>query len=320
MNADKAPYFRAVFIGVYRRLIFLLAATTLHAHVVSMSTGELRVDGPTATFELRIPMYEVAHVTHPETELLAHVRFAGARLTHSSCQEEDGAYTCRGEYEFLRLPPDTLEVECTLYQITVPNHVHLLTAMNGPNTDQEVFDRRFPEGAIRFHPPSRAEVIVKEWGAGAKRAVESAAGLLFLAGLALASRSRQEAVALGAVFLAAEWGARPLGPLLPVTLSVRFLEAALALTVAYLAVEVLLLPEGRFRWLIVAVLGLCHGVSFAGFPAAYLAGGCLVQALLFAILAAGALRMPRAWLRPAAAALLAAGLGWFAVRLLSPAS
>jgi hypothetical protein len=293
----------------------LLAAATLHAHVVSMSTGELRVEGPTATFELRMPVYEVAHVTHPETALLEHVRFAGARLTHSTCRQEEAAYVCRGEYEFARLPPEPLDVECTLYQITVPNHVHLLTASQGSNTDQEVFDQRFPEGEIRFHPPSRTEIVAREMGAGVKRAVESAAGLLFLIGLALASRSKSEAAVLGAVFLAAEWGARPLGPLLPVTFSLRFLEAALALTVAYLAVEVLLLPDGRLRWLVVAVLGLCHGLSFAGFPPAYLSGAALVQAGLIAILAAATLRMPRPWLRPAAAALLAAGLGWFAARL-----
>jgi hypothetical protein len=296
----------------------LLAAVTLHAHAVSMSTGELRVDGPTATFELRMPMYEVAHVAHPETELLAHVRFAGARLTHSSCQEEEGAYVCRGDYEFSRLPPDTLDVECTLYQVTVPNHVHLLTAMRGPNADQEVFDQRFSEGELRFHPPSRAEAIARETVAGGKRAIQSAAGILFLIALALAARSKSEAVVLGAVFLIAEWIARPLGPLLPVTFSARFLEAVLALTVAYLAVEVLLLPEGRFRWLVVAVLGLCHGISYASFPPAYLSGGSVVQAVLLVVLAAGAVRMPRLWRRPAAAAVLAGAVGWFAVRLFVP--
>jgi len=298
--------------------LLLLSAAALHAHVVSMSTGELRVDGPTATFELRMPLYEVAHAAHPETELLAHIHFAGAKLTHSSCHVEDAAYVCRGEYEFARLPKDSLDVECTLYQVTVPNHVHLLTAMRGANTDQVVFDQRFPGGAVRFHPPSRAETIGRESAAGAARSLQSAAGVLFLIGLALAARSKTEAVTIAVVFLVAEWAARPLGPLLPVTLSVRFLEATLALTVAYLAVEVLLLPEGRSRWMIVAVLGLCHGLSFAGFPATYLSGASLVQAVVLVMLATGVLRMPRSWLRPAAALLLAAALGWFVLRLVLP--
>ena len=44
-------------------LLAILVTGPVYAHVVSMSTGELRVDGPTATYELRMPMYEVAHVT-----------------------------------------------------------------------------------------------------------------------------------------------------------------------------------------------------------------------------------------------------------------
>ncbi|HEY4364111.1 MAG TPA: HupE/UreJ family protein [Bryobacteraceae bacterium] len=295
--------------------LLMLAAVELQAHVVSMSTGELTVDGPTATFELRMPMFEVAHAAHPETELLAHVHFEGAKLTHSHCQAEDSAYVCRGDYEFARLPKDSLAVECTLYQVTVPNHVHLLTATRGANTDQLVFDQRFTSGEVRFHPPSRAERIAREFAAGGMRALRGAAGMLFLIAMALASRSRAEALSIAAVFLVAEWAARPLGPLLPVTLSVRFLEAVLALTVAYLAVEVLLLPEGRFRWMIVAVLGLCHGLSYAGFPATYLSGAEAVQVLLWGMLAAAAFKMPRSWLRPAAALLLASALGWFALSL-----
>lgn len=37
------------------------------AHVVSIGTGELRMDGPAATFELRIPMYEAAPAPYPES-------------------------------------------------------------------------------------------------------------------------------------------------------------------------------------------------------------------------------------------------------------
>jgi hypothetical protein len=296
-------------------------AATLHAHVVSMSTGELRMDGPTASFELRIPMYEVAQLAHPETELLAHFRFGDGHLTRSSCGQgsgaEDGSYVCRGEYEFPSLHPDGFNIQCTLYQVTVPNHVHLLTALQGVNVDQEVFDRRFTEAEVRFRPPSRAEAMAREAASGAMRAVESASGVLFLIGLALAARSGKEALLFGAVFLTAEGSAKRLGPFLPLALSARFLEAVLALTVVYLAVEILLLPHGRSRWLVVAILGLCFGLSFAGFPAAYLLGALPVQGAVFAVLAAAAVRMPPAWKRPAAALLLAAGVAWFGARLLS---
>jgi hypothetical protein len=106
-----------------------------------------------------------------------------------------------------------------------------------------------------------------------------------------------------------------LGTRIPVALTARFFEAALALTVAYMAVEILLLPDGRFRWLVVGVLGLCHGLSLAGFPVTYLAGAAVVQVVLIALLTAGALKMPRDWQRPVAGALLAAGVAWFGLRM-----
>jgi hypothetical protein len=290
-------------------------AARAQAHVVSISTGELHMDGPTAVFELRIPLYEVAQVVHPETTLLDQFRFGDGHLIRSTCGEDEGSYVCRGEYEFPGLHPDSLQVDCTLYRVTVPNHVHILTATQGTNTDQEVFDQRFHSGEVRFHPPSAAERIARDAAAGAARAVESAAGVLFLAGLALAARSGKEAVVFGALFLASEAAARPLGPLLPLAFSARFLEAVLALTVAYLAVEILLLPEGRSRWAVVAILGVCHGFSLAGLPVAYLVGALPVQAALLVALVMPALRMPPAWRRPAAGLLLVAGLAWFAVRL-----
>ncbi len=292
-----------------------LLAVGAQAHVVSISTGELQMDGPTAVFELRIPMYEVAQMVHPETALLGQFRFGDGHLTRSSCHQDEGSYVCRGEYEFPGLHADSLAVECTLYRVTVPNHIHILTASQGSNTDQEVFDQRFRAGEVRFHAPSPTQRIARDAAQGAARMVQSGASLLFLAALALAARSRKEALLLGALFLLAEGAARPLGPSLPLALSARSLEAVLALTVAYLAVEILLLPEGRSRWAVVAILGLCHGFSLAGLPAGYLLGTFSIQAGLLAVLTMLALKMPSAWKRPAAALLLAAGLTWFATRV-----
>lgn len=299
----------------FSRTLALAAAPALYAHVVSMSTGEIRLDGPTAVYELRIPMVEAAHAANPQTALLDHIRFAGGHRTRSSCQEQDGTYVCRAEYEFSELHPNALEVECTLFQVTVPNHVHLLTAIQGANSDQLVFDRTFTEGEARFHPPSRAEIVARESASGARRMFRNPAGLLFLVALALASRCRREAWVLPAVFLAAEWLARPIGPHIPVSFSPRFYEAMLALTAAYLTVEVLLLPHGRRRWMVVGVLGLFHGLSLAPFPALYEAGGAAVQATAIAPLTTGALNLPKRWRTPAAAALLAVALAWFGFRL-----
>lgn len=295
----------------------LLTAVPVWAHVVSMSTGELRVDGPLAVYELRIPMYEVTHVANPETALINHIHFDKAHRTSAKCHEEEGTYICVANYEFAG-PVDRLDVECTFYQITVPNHVHLLRAVQGTNVDQAVFDQSFPTAEVRFHPPSRTEVIARELAAGLWRAVTSPVAL-FLLSLVIAAGSGQEAVLLAAMYLAGEWLVRPIAPWIPWQLSQRFIEAAMALTVAYLAVEILTLPEAGKRWAVVLVLGLFHGLYFVSFPATYLVGGSLVQAALLALLAFAAIRWLTPTLRRAGAwVLLIAGLGWFVTRLLRP--
>lgn len=284
------------------------------------------MDGPTATFELRIPMYEIAQVAHPETELLAHFRFGDGYLARSTCQvgtgTEDGSYICHGEYEFPALHPDALEVQCTLFQATVPNHIHMLTATQMSSsgqefTDQEVFDQRFTTIEVRFRPPSAAEAMFRNAASGALRAIESVLGLLCLSGLALAVRGWKEALLFLAVYVSAELGAKRLGPFLPVSMSAKFLEAILALIVAYLTVEILLLPQGRSRWLVAVVMGLCHGVLAAGFPAAYLLGALPVEAAIFAVLTAVALGLPPRGRLSSAAILLGAGLAMFGARVLS---
>jgi hypothetical protein len=304
---------------MHRLFLFLICCSTLaeyaSAHVVSMSSGELHVNGRTATYELRIPMYEVAHVTHPETALLDQLKFEGARRTSSMCQEQDGTYICHADYEFDQPVPDKIEVECTLFQVTVPNHVHLLYAVQGPNSDQQVFDQSFRQAEVRFHPPSRAELVAKAAAAGIARLFKSVSGLLFLAVLVLAARNSREMGILTIAFLAGEWLARPLSLRIPISFSPAFLEAVLALTVAYLSAEIVFLPDSQARWAVIPILGIAHGLPFSAFPASYLTAASITQAILLLGLRIAARRMPIGWRRPAAGVSLIAGLGWF-VRML----
>ena len=296
--------------------IVLGGAGAAYAHVVSISSGELRVEGRTATYELRIPAYELDKIAKPEVTLLDHVTFEGARRSSSSCADHDGTYTCHATYEFDAPVTDTITVECTLFQVTAPNHVHMLYAALVSSSDQKVLDQASPRAEIRFRPASSSQWIAKDAAAGIERLFRSVAGLLFLATLALAAKNIRAAGSLILAFLAGEWLARPLFPHVPLAFSPEFLEAVLALTVAYLAAEVLLLPESRARWMAVLILGLAHGLSFAPFPASYLTAAQIVQAATVAMLWFAARKIPRIWRPRAAGVLLAAGLGWFARVLL----
>jgi hypothetical protein len=309
---------------------YFALALPLAAHMVSMSSGELTVKENSAHFELRMPTYELVHVRDPQRTLLEHVRFRSgstwAQATNTACRSEQDNYICEADYQF-PAGVEELTVECTLAAVTVPNHIHLLHAYRGDKTDQAVFDLSFTTTDLRFRPPTAFETAAREFAAGFLRAAGGLAPLLFLAGLVLAARSRRELLGLTAAFLVAEGLACAIVPRTGLSLSPRFIEAAAALTIAYLAFEIVALPNSGMRWLVVAVLGLFHGTYFSAFLmksgyhlATFFSAVVVAEALLialFALIVAGLARF--AWTRRAvpiaASLLLTVGLVWFFVRL-----
>jgi hypothetical protein len=307
-------------------VLTLVAALPVAAHMMSMSTGEVRLDGARAEYDLRMPLYELQHVKNPERTLFENFRLKGGggdgRLVKHLCQADaaQDAYLCRAEYEF-PAPVETLEVECTFAAVTVPNHVHLLRARRADVWDQAIFDFSYTRMKLTFVPPGRAAMALSQIWAGTVRAVSGWAQLLFLLALAMAGRSRRELVTMAAAFLAGECGAAIYlvnGDWVPAP---RFVEAAAALTVAYMAVEILALPEAGHRWAVAGVLGVFHGFYFGLFlregqmhPLPVLAGVCAVELAVLALFGWGLGKIQRA-VRVGAGALLVVGLGWFFLRL-----
>src|SRR5256885_13003190 len=121
-----------------------LLSIPLFAHVMSMSTGDIAVQGNRAHYELRMPVYEIAHVKNPETSLFEHIRFSTAgqsgRLTQKSCREDmsQGSYVCSADFEF-PIPVDRLGVGCTFLTASGPNHLHLLPGPKDGNRDPATF-------------------------------------------------------------------------------------------------------------------------------------------------------------------------------------
>src|SRR5262249_49477128 len=251
-----------------------------------------------------------------------------ARLVKHLCEvrtEQDG-FLCRAEYQFPSAVKN-LEVECTFAAVMVPNHVHMLHAERDGLSDQAIFDFSFTRLPLRFAPPGRAVMAFSQVGAGMLRAAAGLAQLLFLLALAMAARHRRELYALAAAFLTGEcvsalyiaygsWSPAP-----------RFVEAAAALTVAYLAVEILLLPEAGHRWAVAGAVGIFHGFYFGLFLRdsrmhwlPVLGGVVLAELAILAVFVWLLARIERLAsrlqpVRAAAGALLLVGMTWFFLRL-----
>jgi HupE / UreJ protein len=312
----------------------VLLSSPTWAHVMSMSSGDLTVEGARAHYELRMPLYEVAHIKDPDRSIFDNIHFSSglreARLVAKSCNTDTAgdSYLCTADYEFAA-PPDWIDVTCTYHSITVPNHVHLLRAAMGGKLDQAVFDYSFSRAVLRFRPPTPLEMAVTETGAGFIRAWGGIVQVLFLAALVLAGRGVKELLALVAMFLAGQIASVLLMPHVNWQPAPRFVEAAAALAVAYLAIEILLLPQAGARWLIALVLGAFHGLYFhlfiqsTNFHAGWvLTGAALAELIAIAVLWLAFSRISRIAraLRPvqvSACALLAFGMVWFFLRLRS---
>jgi hypothetical protein len=307
----------------------------LSAHVISMSTGYAAIHGRELEYTFRIPDYEMAHVRDP-LSLFEHVHFAsdgeeGVR-TGQECHPDpaSGSYLCAADYRFSR-PIERLDVECTFYQVTVPNHVHLLHAERAGKYDQAILDSSFPSAVLTFRPPTAGEVAITQSAAGFAQVLVSGAQLLLLFATAFAARNRPELIRIMTGFVAgqcasgvalhyANWQPQP-----------RFAESAAALALAYLSLEMLMFPRSHGRWVMAGMLGIFSGMYFtffineSGYSTGWVLAGAAAASVLalaiFRVTLFGLARIPfnaslRGWIpRATASALLCTGAIWFVLRL-----
>ncbi|MES1262677.1 MAG: HupE/UreJ family protein, partial [Acidobacteriota bacterium] len=306
------------------------------AHAISMSMGYATVTGNRVEYLLRMPAYEMTQVKDPRRAVFEHIRFTSGfetgRATGQECHDDaaSGNLICAANYEFSE-PVERLGVECSFYEMTVPNHIHMLHAERAGKSDQAILDSSFPSATLAFRPPTAAELAIEQSGAGAFRVWNNSAQLLLLLALALAARSRRELVGTGVAFLAGEITGTALILRLAWQPSPRFAEAAVALALAYLAFEMLAFPKSRGRWILALLFGAFFGMYFSVFVnesgyraswvlagAAFAAGTVLAAAALagYALSRLPVKALPRLILtKAAAAALFVTGSVWFYLRL-----
>ena len=328
-RATARRLIRHAVVGTLAGTASIPCAIPAAAHVLSVSQGRLRVAGQAVQYELRMPLSEIPEGENPQATLLgAFDVFSDGQagtLADQECREDagQGLYICKAEYRF-PAPPAKVSVRCEFPSVTVPHHMHILLSGEGDSARQTVFDITSRESDIRFVPPTLGEVVATNLGAGSRKAITSPELLLFLVALALAARIRREFFLCAGAFLCAQAAVAAAAGTLGWVPPMRFLEAAAALTVAYLASEILFLPDAKYRWVVCGSMGCFHGLFLAAFLTAtgmkapyFLSGAISTEALI--VTAAGAVRLRLVSRRPeqlAAILLLVVGLAWFGLRLI----
>ncbi|MBZ2177375.1 MAG: hypothetical protein K7J47_06690 [Acidobacteria bacterium] len=284
-----------------RWLVWLLAAAPAAGHMVSLSSGQMEISGTTAQLVLRVPAYEA-----PEGEktLGDAYRIAGATLRERTCRTENEELVCT--YRFTNVPAAP-RVICRLAEVLVANHVHVLTAQRDGAMARHVFSGPEREAELRFD--GGVDPLRDAWD-GLRQAYSGWARMLLLFTIGFAARRRREAAAFGLALMAGQgaalWLALPASP--------RFVEAAAAIGVGYLAFEVWLLPEAGHRWAAVAGVGLLLGLGVPAGGSGAFYGSLLAGSGLAAGAVGGLTLARRNSARPAAMALLVVAMAWFAAQ------
>lgn len=235
-----------------------------------------------------------------------------------------------------------LLIEMRLFLETSPGHIDVTTLV-WPDGTEETHVLRASSPVVRSDPTGRG-AFTAFLALGFRHILGGWDHIAFLVALLLASKRLRSLLWVVTAFTLAHSVTLALAALgvLDVGRFGGFIEAMIALSIAYVAAETLLLPgQRRARWPEAFVFGLVHGLGFAGFLgdalmaersklvplAAFNLGVELGQVLIVALLAGLLALLPGrageqdaflapSWLRRlGSAAVLALGLYWFFQRI-----
>jgi hydrogenase/urease accessory protein HupE len=301
---------------LFPALVALLLAGTSHPE--SLSTTRIVVGGARATAELRFQALSLLEVM-PELDLvpdgeldaeecragearIAQYLLAGLRLVRVDGEREeplagrlealvpdDPAQV--GALDLQRLdarlafessaPIEVLAVESRLFHETNPWHRDLTTLeWNGAQGVLHTFegaDTRWLFEPAHVRRPSVFATFVR---LGIEHILGGYDHLAFLLALLVASRRLKSLVGVVTAFTLAHSITLAAAALGLVKLPPRFVELAIALSIAYVACENLLRREARNPWIEAFAFGLLHGLGFAGFLGEALTGEPLILTAL----------------------------------------
>ena len=161
-------------------------------------------------------------------------------------------------------PLASLEVHASFERITEPHHQHLMRVTSAAGTAQYAFDHGTDEARIA---PAGRDALVNRLAEfvrlGVFHILTGYDHLLFLGGLLITTITVGSLVRVVTAFTIAHSISLVLATLSLVVLPERFVETAIPLTIAYVAVENLWIKSADGRWRLTFFFGLVHGFGFS---------------------------------------------------------
>ncbi|WP_314584860.1 HupE/UreJ family protein [Paenibacillus terrigena] len=145
-----------------------------------------------------------------------------------------------------------------------PVHTSVLLVHSGEFFYQDILDINKKDVQIAIAQPEIGSVLWEYFVLGIEHILTGYDHLLFLLSLVLIASSFKDALKIVTAFTIAHSITLFLVASGRIQVIPSWVEALIALTICYVAVENMFVQKAKWRWLLTAIFGLIHGMGFAG--------------------------------------------------------
>ncbi|EPD51093.1 hypothetical protein HMPREF1210_02284 [Paenisporosarcina sp. HGH0030] len=285
---------RRSFLSLFIILLFFGTATTSLAHSIDMNYSDLNIEGNEILYDLFIEQTDLFPQFGTDLDNLVNDELASQKIESylqkglridadskpltmelvSMNMAQKGAV--RGmEIQLTFIADEEIEQFNLHYDLVfddAPAHTSVLMVHAGEYFQQDMIDStnrdiliNLPQDLPQELPqPEIGSVLWKYFVLGIEHILTGYDHLLFLLSLVLIASRFKDALKIVTAFTIGHSITLFLVATDRIQVSSHWVEALIALTICYVAVENMFVQKAKWRWLLTALFGLIHGMGFAG--------------------------------------------------------
>ena len=285
---------RRSFLSLFIILLFFGTATTSLAHSINMNYSDLNIEGNEILYDLFIEQTDLFPQFGTDLDNLVNDELATQKIESylqkglridvdskpltmelvSMNMAQKGAV--RGmEIQLTFIADEEIEQFNLHYDLVfddAPAHTSVLMVHAGEYFQQDMIDSTNRDILINLSQdlpkdlpqPESGSVLWKYFVLGIEHILTGYDHLLFLVSLVLIASRFKDALKIVTAFTIGHSITLFLVATDRIQVSSHWVEALIALTICYVAVENMFVQKAKWRWLLTALFGLIHGMGFAG--------------------------------------------------------
>jgi hydrogenase/urease accessory protein HupE len=258
---------RAIACAIALAFVMLVCPRAAHAHALGVSNGEYAVEAHAVTAKLTFARSELGSADPANLLRAIAVRRGETACTGAlqtvTATEQDGV-AIQARFDCGAASGD-VQVSLGFWDDVTHGHRHLVRAV-GTSTFEDVCHRSHPEFSFAAGAPaeSQSRSALPFVTMGIEHILTGFDHLLFLVALVIVGGRLRSLLGIVTAFTVAHSVTLAIATLGIWSPSARFVEPAIALSIAYVGIENFFVRSARSRWRLTFLFGLIHGFGFAG--------------------------------------------------------